>query len=171
MRLRSRGSSQPRGTWGVSLAQGRALARHMKLPPRTTLWVQSLGMVIGGILQICIANRTLETRRGILLGPCAVQRPARGRPSGAAHARTQPDARSESRQTAPPHFPEPQFVRLHMAVTMCRAAPRAFRRAPQNCKRLDYTVSPLPPFVNLKSTRNGRGVEERNLERVPRVQG
>lgn len=54
-------------TQGINLASDLKLAQYTKLPPRTTLWVQSLGTVIGGILQIVIAKQILATHREILL--------------------------------------------------------------------------------------------------------
>ncbi|BGP20351.1 hypothetical protein JCM10213_001595 [Rhodosporidiobolus nylandii] len=56
-------------TQGMHLAQDLKLAQYTKLPPRTTLWVQSLGTVIGGIVQIALMKEILQNKRDILLDP------------------------------------------------------------------------------------------------------
>ncbi|GAA6017890.1 hypothetical protein JCM10207_003489 [Rhodosporidiobolus poonsookiae] len=56
-------------TQGIAFAGDLKLAQYTKLPPRTTLWVQSLGTVIGGILQIVIMKEIIKNQRDILLDP------------------------------------------------------------------------------------------------------
>ncbi|GAA6030931.1 hypothetical protein JCM8097_008943 [Rhodosporidiobolus ruineniae] len=52
---------------GLSLARDLKLAQYTKLPPRTTLWVQSLGTVVGAILQLVIMKQVISNQREILL--------------------------------------------------------------------------------------------------------
>ncbi|GAA6039532.1 hypothetical protein JCM8097_008371 [Rhodosporidiobolus ruineniae] len=54
---------------GIALAQDLKMAQYIKLPPRTTLWVQSLGTVIGGIIQIVLMKTLIASHREILLDP------------------------------------------------------------------------------------------------------
>ncbi|GAA6013368.1 hypothetical protein JCM10207_000871 [Rhodosporidiobolus poonsookiae] len=52
---------------GLSLARDLKLAQYTKIPPRVTLWVQSIGTVIGAILQLVIMQQVLSNQREILL--------------------------------------------------------------------------------------------------------
>ncbi|GAA6017850.1 hypothetical protein JCM10207_003474 [Rhodosporidiobolus poonsookiae] len=61
------GSNPP--TQCIAFAGDLKLAQYTKLPPRTTLWVQSLGTVIGGILQIVIMKEIIKNQRDISLDP------------------------------------------------------------------------------------------------------
>nr|AOR51668.1 oligopepetide transporter OPT/MTD1 [Phaffia rhodozyma] len=56
-------------TQGIAFASDLKIAQYTKLPPRTTLWVQSLGTVLGGILQIVISKQIIGSHRDILLDP------------------------------------------------------------------------------------------------------
>ncbi|BGP34717.1 hypothetical protein JCM10296v2_006539 [Rhodotorula toruloides] len=52
---------------GLGLARDLKLAQYTKVPPRTTLWVQSLGTVVGAILQLIIMKSVINNQREILL--------------------------------------------------------------------------------------------------------
>ncbi|BGP27035.1 hypothetical protein JCM10295v2_005997 [Rhodotorula toruloides] len=52
---------------GLGLARDLKLAQYTKVPPRTTLWVQSLGTVVGAILQLIIMKSVIHNQREILL--------------------------------------------------------------------------------------------------------
>ncbi|GAA6013376.1 hypothetical protein JCM10207_000874 [Rhodosporidiobolus poonsookiae] len=52
---------------GLSLARDLKLAQYTKIPPRVTLWVQSIGTVVGAILQLIIMQQVLSNQREILL--------------------------------------------------------------------------------------------------------
>ncbi|BGP19367.1 hypothetical protein JCM10213v2_007456 [Rhodosporidiobolus nylandii] len=52
---------------GLALARDLKMAQYTKLPPRITLWVQSLGTVIGAILQLVIMKSVIPAQREILL--------------------------------------------------------------------------------------------------------
>ncbi|BGP50986.1 hypothetical protein JCM10450v2_006912 [Rhodotorula kratochvilovae] len=52
---------------GLSLARDLKMSQYTKLPPRTTLWVQSVGTVIGAILQLVIMKSVISAQRELLL--------------------------------------------------------------------------------------------------------
>ncbi|GAA5902251.1 hypothetical protein JCM8208_007240 [Rhodotorula glutinis] len=52
---------------GLGLARDLKMAQYTKLPPRTTLFVQSLGTVIGAILQLIIMKQIISAQRELLL--------------------------------------------------------------------------------------------------------
>ncbi|GAA5835259.1 hypothetical protein JCM11251_006662 [Rhodosporidiobolus azoricus] len=52
---------------GLSLARDLKMAQYTKLPPRVTLWVQSLGTVVGAILQLVILKTVISAQRELLL--------------------------------------------------------------------------------------------------------
>ncbi|GAA5859277.1 hypothetical protein JCM8547_008949 [Rhodosporidiobolus lusitaniae] len=54
-------------TQGIALASDLKIAQYVKLPPRTTLWVQSVGTVVGGLIQVGIMKQILHAQRDILL--------------------------------------------------------------------------------------------------------
>ncbi|GAA5912995.1 hypothetical protein JCM6882_008892 [Rhodosporidiobolus microsporus] len=56
-------------TQGIAFASDLKMAQYIKLPPRTTLFLQSLGTVVGGIIQIALAKQLLKQKRDILLDP------------------------------------------------------------------------------------------------------
>ncbi|GAA5886511.1 hypothetical protein JCM6882_001666 [Rhodosporidiobolus microsporus] len=52
---------------GLGLARDLKMAQYTKLPPRVTLFVQSLGTVVGAILQLVIMKSVISAQREILL--------------------------------------------------------------------------------------------------------
>ncbi|GAA5866212.1 hypothetical protein JCM8547_007204 [Rhodosporidiobolus lusitaniae] len=52
---------------GLSLARDLKMAQYTKLPPRITLLVQSVGTVIGALLQLVIMKSVISSQREILL--------------------------------------------------------------------------------------------------------
>jgi hypothetical protein len=52
---------------GLALARDLKMAQYTKLPPRTTLWAQSLGTVVGAILQLVIMKSVISAQRELLL--------------------------------------------------------------------------------------------------------
>ncbi|GAA5838052.1 hypothetical protein JCM11251_006835 [Rhodosporidiobolus azoricus] len=52
---------------GLGLARDLKMAQYTKLPPRVTLWVQSIGTVVGAILQLIIMKSVITAQREILL--------------------------------------------------------------------------------------------------------
>lgn len=52
---------------GLSLARDLKMSQYTKLPPRVTLFVQSLGTIIGAILQLIIMKSVISAQRELLL--------------------------------------------------------------------------------------------------------
>ncbi|GJN93053.1 hypothetical protein Rhopal_006098-T1 [Rhodotorula paludigena] len=52
---------------GLALARDLKMAQYTKLPPRSTLWVQSIGTVVGAILQLIIMKQVIGAQRELLL--------------------------------------------------------------------------------------------------------
>ncbi|GAA5887704.1 hypothetical protein JCM6882_001503 [Rhodosporidiobolus microsporus] len=52
---------------GLALARDLKMAQYTKLPPRSTLWVQTLGTIVGAILQLVILKSVVSAQREILL--------------------------------------------------------------------------------------------------------